>query len=207
MHSFEQPAPLAKLVPENWDAARAAYPWLSHPAFQDSVTAITWALWNPDQRAAYIIENLAEGQTGNLKETSSAVLTQLLSGSIHERHRRWEESNAKSLEAALAVWPDLRRALQEKGRRLGLNGFAEPKMPGWSDQPVVPVEGWNGRKPRTRAKAMDIALSLGDGSWATIGELWLWVGGGGPIVTRTLQKFNLLEGSPSPGYRDPQCSP
>ena len=44
---------------------------------------------------------------------------------------------------------------------------------------------------RTKTEAMNIALTTGDGGWATIGELWLWVGGGGPIVERTLEKYGF----------------
>ena len=110
-----------------------------------------------------------------------------------ELNRRQEDARARSLEAAQKIWPSLKRALRENGRILGLNNSSEPIMPEWSEEPVVGTAGNLGGKARNKREAMGIALTVGDGGWATIGELWLWVGGGGPLVDRTLQKLGFLK--------------
>ncbi len=168
------------------------------------MTPTEWALLSQKERASWVVENLGAGHTGNLKQATTEVLMKLVHGSIKELQRRWEESQENTLAAAKAIWPDLRKALGQKARRIGRNGFAEPLVTEWANQPVVPTEGWSGRKPKTRAKALEIALKFGDGHWATIGELWLWVEGGGPIVTRTLQKFGYLPGQLVMGYEPKQ---
>ena len=121
------------------------------------------------------------------------TLTQKVVEFCGELNRREHENRERSLVAAMEIWPSLKQALRAKGRVIGLNGLAEPRLPEWSDQPVVALHGYYGKKPQTKRQAMKIALTVGDGSWATIGELWLWVGDGGPIVERTLAQYGFLK--------------
>ncbi len=108
-----------------------------------------------------------------------------------ELNKREKEKREHPLAAAQEIWPQLRTALSAVGRKVGLNNLAKPVMPEWTKEPVVPLKGYYDSKPKTKSEVMKIALSTGDGGWATIGDLWLWVGGGGPIVQRTLEKFGF----------------
>ena len=145
-----------------------------------------------------------ETQWPETKKVPNDGLAQKILEFCQELNRRKGESRDRSLAAAEAIWPILKAALREKGRKIGLNGLAEPILPHWAQEPVVAIAGYYGNKPKTKAGVMEIALSVGDGSWATIGDLWLWVGGGGPIVDRTLQKYGFLrkpEDKPAKGSR------
>jgi len=108
-----------------------------------------------------------------------------------ELNKREKEKKEHPLVAAQKIWPQLQAALSAAKREVGLNNLAEPVMPEWAKEPVVSTGGHYGPKPKTKSEALKIALSVGDGGWATIGDLWLWVGGGGPIVERTLEKFGF----------------
>jgi hypothetical protein len=123
------------------------------------MTPTEWALLSQKERASWVVENLGAGHTGNLKQATTEVLMKLVHGSIKELQRRWEESQENTLAAAKAIWPDLRKALGQKARRIGRNGFAEPLVTEWANQPVVPTEGWSGRKPKTRATRFALAAN------------------------------------------------
>jgi hypothetical protein len=125
------------------------------------------------------------------EDVSYKLLAEKVAEFCQELNAREQCSRKRSLEAAIAIWPTLRKALTEAGREVGLNNLADPVMPEWADEPVVALAHPYGKKPRTKAAAMKIALTTGDGSWVTIGKLWLWVGGGGPIVERTLEMFGF----------------
>jgi hypothetical protein len=101
---------------------------------------------------------------------------------------RKNSSREMALEAAKRIWPDLRKALIASGKEIGLNGGAEPILPDWAKEPVVALSGVYKRDAKSKKEALEIAQKKGD-HWATIGELWLWVGGGGPIVERTLKQL------------------
>lgn len=112
-----------------------------------------------------------------------------------ELSRREKEKRGHPLVAAKRIWPQLREALSAAKREVGLNNLAEPVMPEWAEEPVVALSGgyYDETEHKTKSEILEIALSVGDGSWATIGDLWLWVGGGGPIVEKTLEKFGFYK--------------
>lgn len=126
-----------------------------------------------------------------LDEISNKNLAEKIVEFSRELAKRWQESRNRSLEAALKIWPQLQEALALAGRKLSIPSQG-PVMPKWANEPVVGTKGFYGNKPKNKKEALEIALTYGDSSgWATIGELWLWVGGGGPIVERTLTKYGF----------------
>ena len=93
-----------------------------------------------------------------------------------------------ALEAANKIWPTLHKALRESGKEVGLSDNAEPRLVEFAEEPMVALSEYYGNKPRNKREAMIIAQHKGTG-WATIGDLWLWVGGGGPIVEKMLKEL------------------
>jgi len=135
------------------------------------------------------------------KDVPVEILAEKVSEFCQELNKRTADARTRSLEAAKIIWPQLKAALAEKGRELSSVSFhGGPGMPEWANQPVAATNGFVGNKPRSKREAMEIALKFGDGGWATMGELWLWVGGGGPIVERTLYKYGYLEKDPGKGH-------
>jgi len=98
-----------------------------------------------------------------------------------------------ALSAAKVIWPTLQSALRSKGKVVGLNDFAEPVMPEWATEPIVCL-GTIPVKVKNKTHAMNVAKSTGHGGWATIGELWLWVADGGPIIEKTMRHYGYLKG-------------
>lgn len=127
------------------------------------------------------------------KDVPTIILAEKIAEFCTDLNNRQKEVRNMSLDAALVIWSQLSQALSQAGRQVGLS---KPVMPGWANQPVVALEGYTGNKPKSKRRVMEIALSVGDGEWATIGELWLWVFGAGPIVERTLYKFGYLKEHP-----------
>lgn len=107
-----------------------------------------------------------------------------------ELNRRELEMRCYQLERAVGLWPALWQALQQKGKLLTFPG-KEPVMPDWSEEPVVALKKCY-RKPRTRAEAWEIVSRHGDGGWAKISELWLWLVDAGPIMERGMAAYGYL---------------
>ena len=127
------------------------------------------------------------------KDLLYETLTHKVVEFCQELNKREKEKKEYPLAAAQKIWSELRTALSVAGRKVGLNDLAEPVMPEWAKEPVVPIGEYYGPKPKTKSEALKIALSVGYSGWVTIGDLWLWVGGGGPIVEKTLEKFGFWE--------------
>lgn len=117
---------------------------------------------------------------------------------ISALNNRSLEDHERSLEAALAVWPTLKQAMNATGREISLSGGAKPILPDWANQPVVAVGNRMPTRAKTKAEAMEFALKHGHNQWATIGECWLWVAGGGPIVEKSLQSQGYGSKEPIP---------
>ena len=94
----------------------------------------------------------------------------------------------QALERALEIWPDLHEALRAKGKIVALNDMASPRFIVGRDEPVVALQNCYD-KPRLKRDAWEVARTQGDGSWATMGELWLWLHDTGSIMDRAMEKF------------------
>jgi hypothetical protein len=121
-----------------------------------------------------------------------AVLAAKVKEFCQELNKREAEMREHNLQAALTIWPTLRAALREKGKTISLNGYAEPVLPQWASDPVVPIGNTCFNKPKTKAAAWEEARKNGDGGWATLGELWLWLVDAGPIMERAMRKYGYL---------------
>ncbi len=124
-----------------------------------------------------------------LDEISTEELATKVVKFSEEIARRWMESKERILKAAVTIWPELKKALALAGKEID-NFHKEPIMPEWAEEPVISTKGIY-KKPRNKKEAMVFALTYGDGHWATIGELYLWLGGGGPIVDRAMTRFGF----------------
>lgn len=154
-----------------------------------------------------------------MKDTPTKQLAQLVADATEELASRTVAHGQAALDAAWAVWPELQRALKASGRGgrgMGLGASRTypstghscdcpygPCFPEWASEPVVSPGDRRYDKPKNKAEAVTWALTFGDHEWRTIGELWLWVGGGGPIVTRALQMYGYgpIEKVPAGGQR------
>lgn len=140
------------------------------------------------------------------KDVSTEELAAKVAEMCVELSHRKAESGQRALDAAWAVWPALLLALKASGKsvaRMGLGASRKypstggdcseygPCYPDWAKEPVLSSGdrrcGYD--KPKTKAEALRRANIDGCSSWRTIGELWLWVGGGGPVVERAMEEF------------------
>ena len=137
-------------------------------------------------RAARIADGLTD-------EELAMAVTEL----VKEIASRPSESRERELEIAQAVWPDLRDSLRSAGRRISSVAWDGPRLVTWCFYPVLPCEGYHGRKPKTKAAALERAVAFGIG-WATVAECWMWVQGGGPVVERAMHAMGFGGNKPAP---------
>lgn len=152
--------------------------------------------------------------TANIKDFGAVGMTdQELAGTacacIEELLKREQEGRHAQLEAANAMFPQLREAFKAAG--ITMDRFAlqwQFKHFDWSDVPVIygPDDRYYGPKPKNRREAMAIARKFGDGNPMTFGEAWAFAAGFGPVIERAMHKMGFGgRGEPPPlGYRDPR---
>lgn len=129
----------------------------------------------------------AKRMAARLDDNALSIAVAVLVGEMVSRPR---ESRERELEIAKAAWPQLRETLRAAGRRYSSVSFDGPRLVGWCFYPVIACEGGPYKKPKSKAQALDYAMTFGVG-WATVAECWLWALGGGPVVERALYQFGF----------------
>ena len=126
---------------------------------------------------------------------SDEQLAQAMLALVTEYTTQPRERREVELQAAQLVWPELRASLRAMGRQISSVSYDGPRLVPWCFYPVAACHGFHGKPAKSKREALTIALTVGD-HWATVGELWQWVRGTGPIVERTMH--GLGYGGPGP---------